>query len=430
LNLHVEWLMGDIFDHLELEAKTGMNHGSGLPVKGKAHRAVRNVSALDFSQASFLKSSRKSGHFSTKHFSRIFKQKSFRYSHRSGSVRWDVLVLISIGIAISAGLVNLLLLIANRAEEHVKTIKETKIKYEESLSWRPDASNTETLILKDLLEKPERTQAVYKRLYLTEESLNDIGKMSKLKKLSLEDSQFEDEHLEHLLELPLTSINVSGTNLTDKGVSYLSALKKLVSIDLGSTNLTDKCMHDIAAMPRLSRINLDHTNIGDPGLEILAANPRIQYLSLLDTKISAAGVESLLNFPKLRFLNLSGIKLDKKSLEEICRLLDLQELHLTDCGLQDGYLSNLRNLQDLRHLELNENDVSNKSIDICSQLPNLKFLAVKRCSEIKPERMKQFQSERPECQVKFVSSRAKVQDKSFLLLQEEMESIIEESSSH
>ena len=97
----------------------------------------------------------------------------------------------------------------------------------ESLAWRPDAELCEKGISKDLVKHPNRTEAKYEQLELSEKAMEIIGQMKKLTRLSLRDSIIKGDWLKQITDLPLTFLDLNGTKVTDIAIPQIMKLRDL-----------------------------------------------------------------------------------------------------------------------------------------------------------------------------------------------------------
>ena len=167
----------------------------------------------------------------------------------------DFIVMAVIALVLIFAFAYLLINIVGQFEKHVQKVRDTKVQYEDSLNWRPDKNLCERRIRDDYENNPNQEKAEYTQLELSENAIVLIGKMIKLKELSLEHSIIEDDWLKHLVNLPLTSLILSGTNVTDNGIPLALKLKDLKVLKLSDTTITDKSLELIAEVPRIKVIS-------------------------------------------------------------------------------------------------------------------------------------------------------------------------------
>ncbi|KAA5545781.1 c-type cytochrome domain-containing protein [Adhaeribacter rhizoryzae] len=105
---------------------------------------------------------------------------------------------------------------------------------------------------------------------------------------------------------PFLTVNlVNATNFSDADMQLLANLREqILWLDMSETNITDKGLPLLAGFKNLTRLSLDNTAITDAGLQHLAALTNLHYLNLYGTKISDKGLKSLTACKKLKSLYL------------------------------------------------------------------------------------------------------------------------------
>jgi hypothetical protein len=90
-----------------------------------------------------------------------------------------------------------------------------------------------------------------------------------------------------------TTLDLSGSAITDGAASYLGQLRTVTALYLCGTNLTDASIPHLAAIPLLRQLVLSGTAVTDAGVIGLAAARGLKFLQLYDTKVTIAGVARL-----------------------------------------------------------------------------------------------------------------------------------------
>lgn len=78
----------------------------------------------------------------------------------------------------------------------------------------------------------------------------------------------------------LVALDLTGSLVTDQGLSVLAGATKLRSVRLGETAVTDAVMDTLCALPALESLNLFATKVTDAGVERLAALANLRRLYL------------------------------------------------------------------------------------------------------------------------------------------------------
>jgi YHS domain-containing protein/mono/diheme cytochrome c family protein/uncharacterized membrane protein len=99
--------------------------------------------------------------------------------------------------------------------------------------------------------------------------------------------------------------SLAGTNFTDATFARLAPVAlNLRWLDLSGTAITDAGLTNLAAMPHLTRLHLPRTPVTDAGLPAVTALAELELLNLYGTAVTDAGLASLEQVPRLRQLYL------------------------------------------------------------------------------------------------------------------------------
>lgn len=103
-----------------------------------------------------------------------------------------------------------------------------------------------------------------------DQELAAIGTLTNVFSLRLEDSpDVTNDGLATLSNLPLHTIDISGTSISDDGLRHLSKMTKLARLDLDSAQITDEGLEHLKGLFGLEYVNLRGTQVTDEGAEKL-----------------------------------------------------------------------------------------------------------------------------------------------------------------
>lgn len=104
-------------------------------------------------------------------------------------------------------------------------------------------------------------------------------------------------------------LNVAVLNPAGMQIERLRPLaQQVASIDFSHAPVNDSVMGLLAAMPHLTRLKLTGTKVTDAGVTRLAGLAFLEYVNLVDTDISDAGLRALERLPRLRAVHLWGTR--------------------------------------------------------------------------------------------------------------------------
>jgi internalin A len=109
----------------------------------------------------------------------------------------------------------------------------------------------------------------------------------------------------------LTSLNLWGNEIGDKGAAALAALTQLTSLNLRRNAIGDKGAAALAALTQLTSLNLVVNAIGDKGAAALAALTQLNWLDLQENPV--VDTTPFATMRRLTFLNLKNTKVQDLS---------------------------------------------------------------------------------------------------------------------
>jgi Leucine-rich repeat (LRR) protein len=109
-------------------------------------------------------------------------------------------------------------------------------------------------------------------------------------------------------EKPVVVVNLGITEVKDAELEHLKGLSKLRRLTLNDTPITDAGLDHIKDLTSLQKLYLVDTKISDAGLERLKGLKGLQILSLAGTQVSDAGLEHLKELKELKEVFLYGTK--------------------------------------------------------------------------------------------------------------------------
>jgi Leucine-rich repeat (LRR) protein len=146
--------------------------------------------------------------------------------------------------------------------------------------------------------------------------------------------------------------------MRQEDLKELSALKHLKGLYLSlSFGLSEARLKDIAVMRDLQTLDLSHSDVTDKGLKGLAALKNLQALHLGATRVTDKGLKGLAEMKSLQQLDLAGTDVTDAGLKELAGL-DLQWMKLHGTNTTEAGLKHLTGLKSLRSLEVGDTQVT------------------------------------------------------------------------
>lgn len=170
---------------------------------------------------------------------------------------------------------------------------------------------------------------------------------------------------QHSVDIPLTTLNLAGCNLTDEHVKIIANfLKKnpgITALDLSNNNISNVGAQELAANNTLLSLNLAKNNIGNSGALALAKNQKISNLNLSYNHIGDAGIkgivdEGLKKNNIITTLDLSGNDISSTGAEYLFRSTIITSLNISNNGLPNLDAKCFDN-KSITHLDLSYNHI-------------------------------------------------------------------------
>lgn len=144
---------------------------------------------------------------------------------------------------------------------------------------------------------------------ISNRGLRHIASMSSLEVLNLDSRDIGDEGLRYLRGLPLKSLDLFSSRVTDIGCAHLSKIKTLTSLELCGGGIGDfGCAH-LASLHSLTSLNLSQNeSVTNRGAAALAALAELKALNLSNTCVTPDALRFFGGLRKLQSLALYGCK--------------------------------------------------------------------------------------------------------------------------
>lgn len=160
----------------------------------------------------------------------------------------------------------------------------------------------------------------------------------------------------------IRELHISGSDLTDTGLSFVSGLHDLESLDASDTAITGRGLNYLKPLIKLRELQIEDTEIGDIGFSYLSNLKHLEELYTSCSKVTDEGLLFLSDLSNLKDLSLSGANISLVGIEHLLPLTNLQTLFLDDTQLGDEVLPILSQMQHLRNLFLMETKITARGV--------------------------------------------------------------------
>ena len=172
----------------------------------------------------------------------------------------------------------------------------------------------------------------------------------------------------------LTSLELGGTEIDDRGMRGIQTLSKLRKLSLGKTRITPQSLEVIKCFKRLRLLTLPFIPDANFLIEVLEACP-----SLISIEVSIVGSDSNIQIQSQNALRLHNIELTTDQLD---RLLGLHLQRASETSivagqkLNDQHCASLANISNITELDLSGSNVTDVGIAHLAKLPELDTLNI------------------------------------------------------
>ena len=182
---------------------------------------------------------------------------------------------------------------------------------------------------------------------VTDDGLKSIGRLRKLKRLTLRGLEISDAGLAHLDDLDqLVHLEITGSSrVTDAGVARFAKCSGLEWVELGGTRIGDPTMAWIGKLRGVRQLWIRGTAVTDAGLAHLKNSRLLEKLFLAWTAVTDVGVAPLANLPKLEWLDVAETAVTDKAVSALCKSRSLKALDLGGTKITDACVPALLKLR-------------------------------------------------------------------------------------
>lgn len=207
--------------------------------------------------------------------------------------------------------------------------------------------------------------------YFSESTLKWLTYVEDLKELRLDFLKVRAAELSGLVPLAsLSTVWLTGAELSDGELASLAGSPAIENLILKSTRITDDGLACMPELKKLTRLHLP-AQITDQGISHLTACKSLSKLDISQTKITDKSIGLLEKIEHLEELYLNDTTLGDQALSSIGQLKNLKVLFLCGTKLTDSGLTFLEQLEQLEHLELRDTKVSEMGVQrVRSRLEN------------------------------------------------------------
>jgi hypothetical protein len=151
---------------------------------------------------------------------------------------------------------------------------------------------------------------------------------------------------------------------TDGLLEQMVNVPEIEGVDLHLTDVTDKGMKSLLALKSLKSLTIYGGRVGDQGFAYIKAMPSIESLSLINTRVTDRSLSSLRELPNLKSLTLFhenrlGSTFSDAGLQHLKALKKLKRLNVSDGWASDAAVKSLQAAMPNCTISTKEDDIDN-----------------------------------------------------------------------
>jgi hypothetical protein len=161
------------------------------------------------------------------------------------------------------------------------------------------------------------------------ELIAHLAAIEELRVLDLSSADVGDAELRQLAHLPLATLWLQSTRVTDDAAPILSRMERLTFLQLNATDVSDEFLERLESLPRLDNLGLRGTNVTSRGMEFLQRHPLLSEVDVYHTEVGDQGVEHLTHCLSLTSLGLSMTNVTNDVFQHLDKLPNLVDADLS-----------------------------------------------------------------------------------------------------
>ncbi|MCD6026023.1 MAG: hypothetical protein K0R08_542, partial [Solimicrobium sp.] len=204
-----------------------------------------------------------------------------------------------------------------------------------------------------------------------------LSLLPNLTSLDVDGNYLDDRGAEIISVLPnLMHLNIRLNQLGPSGAGFISRLSTLMRLEIGGNQIGDRGAESISTLSKLTDLEISRSGMGWRGVEFLSRLPKLTSLNIGSNDLGETGAETLSSLSNITNLSTGWNQLGKAGAEPISKLPNLTRLDIRSNGLEDTDTQFLSTLQNLTNLNIGWNKTGKVAGQFISTLPKLMRLHI------------------------------------------------------
>jgi len=204
--------------------------------------------------------------------------------------------------------------------------------------------------------------------------LENIQKSKNIVRIDAHLTHFDDACTPYIANLPLTELDLTHTDITDRSMPVISKIKTLKVLRIGFCPVTGEGLQQIENLRGINDLSLNYLRVKRGDLKFLERLPVLRSLDLYYMPIDDSDLCGL-KLENLKTLALHTTNITNAALRSISTLPNLTTLDISHNALNDSTMAELSSLR-LQKLGFSNTETSDESLRSIATMKSLKTIAV------------------------------------------------------
>lgn len=196
-----------------------------------------------------------------------------------------------------------------------------------------------------------------------------------------------DADLSGLESLPIKTLKLSRSSITDKGLEKVAKIKTLNALYLNRVyGITAEGLKNLTNLKNLTYLTLNATGVGDDALKVVAQIKTLEVLRLMDNSISEKALLPFSGHPSLKDIDVNRGNTGD-GIAALRTVKSLEILRVGTSGVTDEGVKAISGLPNLKGFHIQGNPITGKSLRLIASWPALNDLWIID-TDIKPQELR------------------------------------------
>lgn len=227
-----------------------------------------------------------------------------------------------------------------------------------------------------------------KTLGIPEETRNDsilkqFEHKTDVQKIAFRNSTITDRGLDSITHLPLVTLSLPGTEITDVGFKKICKIKTLLRLNLCQTPKI-RAYSEIAQLAKLQSIALTENEMTDKDLDGFKTLTDLRTVNLSTNPINGTGLVNFKNAKLLTDFKMGSAQFTADGIKALGQLKQIHRLSLRNSNIGDPQLDTIVTMPGVVTLDISGTNITNAGLLKLAKMKSLKELRIGECPHVTP----------------------------------------------